>query len=98
MPPMQKRNSVMFYDDSMPGWLMAIIAICVVVVVLALAAIIFNTGPLHAQDVKTFNGQVAKVERFCGRKAAVAFKATHDDSDDNQGAMQEWVRRCTIGR
>jgi single-stranded DNA-specific DHH superfamily exonuclease len=70
----------------------------VIVVVLAVAiASLVSVGPVHDANLRDFNRNVAKVERFCGHERAVAFRATHDPDDNNEGPMQEWVKRCETG-
>lgn len=76
-------------------WVVAVIVTCVGGLVLLVVSM---NGPVHQANIKEFNRNAAKVEKFCGRDAAGTFRAIYDPDDDSEGPMQEWVTRCKVGR
>ena len=51
-------------------------------------------SPMHKANLREFKHNAAKVERFCGKERADAFRVAYDPDDDSAGPMREWVKRC----
>lgn len=68
-------------------------------VIAIMAAIVLLCGPwsfspMHQANVREAEGNIAKVERYCGKDRAEAFRAVMDPDDNTEIPMREWVKRC----
>lgn len=84
-------------DPTKPSHRATILGALLVGFLLVVVVTTLVTLTMHSGNVREFNHNAAKVERFCGHERAAAFRAAYDPDDDSQGPMQEWVTRCQAG-
>lgn len=77
--------------------LLVALATTTVMVVMAGTALLggpWSFSPMHKANVREAEVNIAKVERYCGKDRAAAFREVIDPDDNTEIPMREWVKRC----